>query len=336
MANEEQLKMSVKQASSSLLTYIQKKSNTNKKSSLFDSGDVLSGETVQLIVGLKKIPEQGKAKPISLSIPHSLYKAEDGASICMFVKDNSEELKKKLTADPVDGLERVISLSALRRNYKEYKDRRKLVASHDLFLADDRITPMLTKALGKIFLRKKKQPVAIRLNRGSLNRTIERKRNCTYLFLGWGACCSVKVGRTDFSSKQVSENVMAAIEALVQKVPRKWRNIQSMHLKSTSSIALPIYNALPEVHSEIGDGVNDGVDDSKNSTNTTTSSSKKRRRETEEEEEESEKKVAKSSNKKQKQAKKKKKTPVASRFQEMAEAEKKSKKGNKRKTTKKA
>jgi len=168
--------------------------------------------------------------------------------MCMFVKDNSDELKQKLQADPVDGLERVISLSALRRNYKEFKDRRKLVASHDLFLADDRITPMLTKTLGKTFLSKKKQPVPIRLNRGSLKRNIEQKRNSTYLFLGWGACCSVKVGRTDFTSKQVAENTMAAIHGLVQKVPRKWKNIQSMHLKSTDSIALPIYNALPDAN----------------------------------------------------------------------------------------
>jgi len=58
----------------------------------------------------------------------------------------------------------------------------------------------------------------------------------------------VKVGRTDFTSKQVAENTMAAIHGLVQKVPRKWKNIQSMHLKSTDSIALPIYNALPDAN----------------------------------------------------------------------------------------
>jgi ribosome biogenesis protein UTP30 len=248
MADEKQLEKIVKRASTSLLEFIQNGKSSSGKQSLFDAGDVLSGQTVQLIVGLKKIPEQGRTKPITLPIPHSLYRPEDGASMCMFVKDNSDELKQKLQADPVDGLERVISLSALRRNYKEFKDRRKLVASHDLFLADDRITPMLTKTLGKTFLSKKKQPVPIRLNRGSLKRNIEQKRNSTYLFLGWGACCSVKVGRTDFTSKQVAENTMAAIHGLVQKVPRKWKNIQSMHLKSTDSIALPIYNALPDAN----------------------------------------------------------------------------------------
>jgi ribosome biogenesis protein UTP30 len=97
------------------------------------------------------------------------------------------------------------------------------------------------------------------------------------LFLGWGACCSVKVGRTDFTPEQVSENVMAAIKALVLKVPRKWRNIQSMHLKSTSSIALPIYNALPDVNAVVEEAeakeVEITIDNQSTTTTTTTTSS---------------------------------------------------------------
>ena len=339
MTDEKQLEKMVKKASASLLQYIQKSKNAaGGKSSLFDEGDVLSGQTVQLVVGLKKIPDQGRAKPISLPIPHSLYRPEDGASMCMFVKDNSEELKQKLQADPVDGLERVISLSALRRNYKEYKDRRKLVASHDLFLADDRITPMLTKALGKTFLSKKKQPVAIRLNRGSLKRNIERKRDCTFLFLGWGACCSVKVGRTDFTAKQVAENTMAAIRALVEKVPRKWRNIQSMHLKSTESIALPIYNALPGA--SMGATEEDEAAAKSSSSSSSSSKSTKRARESEEEPAASSAKQSKKS-KKEKSTKSAGKTkrkstskgPVGERFAALEKAEKESSSKKKRKTT---
>lgn len=217
-----------------------------KKSSLFEQGDVLAAEAVQLVVGLKRTPEQGRSKPIRVAIPHSLYAPEDGASLCMFVKDNSEELQARLREEPVAGLERVVSLSALRRNYKQFADRRKLMAAHDLFVADDRITPMLTKALGKTFLSKKKQPVAVRLTRGSLRKNIEVARDSTYLFLGWGACSTVKIARTDFPLEKVFENCMAAIEGIVAKVPRRWKNIQSLHIKSVDSVALPIFNALPE------------------------------------------------------------------------------------------
>jgi ribosome biogenesis protein UTP30 len=243
----------VKRACASLLGYLRQREEAAaakrggaKKSSLFEAGDVLAAEAIQLVVGLKRTPEQGRSKPIRVPIPHSLYAAEDGASLCMFVKDNSEELQARLRKEPVAGLERVVSLSALRRNYKQFADRRKLVAAHDLFVADDRITPMLTKALGKTFLNKKKQPVAVRLTRGSLRKNIEVARDSTYLFLGWGACSTVKIARTDFPLDKVFENCMAAIEGIVAKVPRRWKNIQSIHIKSVDSVALPIFNALPE------------------------------------------------------------------------------------------
>ena len=242
----------VRRACASLLGYLRKReedaarASGTRKQSLFDEGDVLAAGAIQLVVGLKRTPEQGRAKPIRVPIPHSLYRPEDGASLCMFVKDNSEELQARLRKEPVAGLERVVSLSALRRNYKQFSDRRKLMAAHDLFVADDRITPMLTKALGKTFLSKKKQPVAVRLTRGSLRKNIERARDSTYLFLGWGACSTVKIARADFPVDKVFENCMAAIEGIVAKVPRRWKNIQSIHIKSIDSVALPLFNSLPE------------------------------------------------------------------------------------------
>ncbi len=46
-----------------------------------------------------------------------------------------------------------MSLDRLRREYKEFKDRRELLSQYDLFLCDDRILPMMTKALGKAFFK---------------------------------------------------------------------------------------------------------------------------------------------------------------------------------------
>ena len=105
----------VKRACASLLGYLRQREEAAaakrggaKKSSLFEAGDVLAAEAIQLVVGLKRTPEQGRSKPIRVPIPHSLYAAEDGASLCMFVKDNSEELQARLRKEPVAGLERVV------------------------------------------------------------------------------------------------------------------------------------------------------------------------------------------------------------------------------------
>ncbi len=46
-----------------------------------------------------------------------------------------------------------MSLNRLRKDYKEFKDRRELLLQYDLFLCDDRILPMMTKTLGKAFFK---------------------------------------------------------------------------------------------------------------------------------------------------------------------------------------
>ena len=237
------IRKQVKKAATALLGHLEAKRKKSGKRSLFSEG-VEAGDHIQLIVGLRRTPEQGKTKPIPLDIPHSLYRVDHGASMCLFVKDNDKELEEQLSKNPVEGLTRVVSLGALRRKYKQFQERRKLVAAHQLFLADDRIIPMLTKTLGKIFLKRKKQPVAVRLTKGSIPQRVAAARDRTYMFLGWGACTSIRIARTDFTAEQVVENALAAIKGFVAK--RKWKHIQSMHIKSTDSVALPIYNALPE------------------------------------------------------------------------------------------
>jgi ribosome biogenesis protein UTP30 len=49
---------------------------------------------------------------------------------------------------------------------------------------------------------------------------------------------------------KVAENAIAAIENLVQHVPRKWSNVQSIYMKTNESVALPVFNALPDPEEE--------------------------------------------------------------------------------------
>ena len=57
---------------------------------------------------------------------------------------------------------------------------------------------------------------------------------------------AVKIGSLSLSNAQNVENIIDALPLIVKKIPGKWDNILSVHLKSSESIALPIYSALPE------------------------------------------------------------------------------------------
>lgn len=53
------------------------------------------------------------------------------------------------------------------------------------------------------------------------------------------------------TSDQLLENLEMAIPVIIDKIPRKWKNIQSLYIKTPESTSLPIYNRLPDLPIEI-------------------------------------------------------------------------------------
>ncbi|KAK9285773.1 hypothetical protein L1049_024974 [Liquidambar formosana] len=50
---------------------------------------------------------------------------------------------------------------------------------------------------------------------------------------------------------EIMENVAVAMGGVVGIVPKKWVGVRSFHLKFAQSLALPIYQALPDVRLKI-------------------------------------------------------------------------------------
>eukprot|EP00904_Undaria_pinnatifida_P013223 jgi/Undpi1/9030/HiC_scaffold_26.g11490.m1 len=107
---------------------------------------------------------------------------------------------------------------------------------------------MLTKALGKTFLKVKKQPVPVRLERKStLASQIARARDSAFLCGSHGDCWAVKLATTVMTEDQVVENLMAGITAVVDKIPRKWKNVKGINIKCSDSVALPVYSFVGNI-----------------------------------------------------------------------------------------
>lgn len=47
------------------------------------------------------------------------------------------------------------------------------------------------------------------------------------------------------SDQECVENIIAVVEAALEHIPKKWNNVQALHLKSAGSVALPVYQTLP-------------------------------------------------------------------------------------------
>ncbi|KAI8323907.1 ribosomal protein L1, partial [Martensiomyces pterosporus] len=226
----------VLKASKALLTYVENRKNGE------DSSDLLGDEkqVVQLIIGVKKLSAKGRHKPYRIPLRVPLY--DESSEVCVFTKASDKEHLERIKNLGVPQIKEAISILQLKHDYKPYEARRQLLDSYDLFLADDRIIKSLPEALGTKFFTKKKLPSPVDLTAKNVKSEISKALSCTYFSPTKGTCSAVKVGTTDMTAEQLAQNIESAAEAIAERIPKKWDNIQSLSIKTGKSLALPIYN----------------------------------------------------------------------------------------------
>ena len=252
-----------RKAARALLEFAERQAGGGK-AALFDGED--DGASVNLVLALRKAP-QGRTVPLPLPVPRSLL-AED-AEICLIVKDDTAETRKALdkkqanaTADAnvaaleervaamgegACGVSKVIGIRRLKSDYKQFEQRRQLLARYDMFLCDERVVGVLPKLLGSKFFKKKRQPIPVRLEgKKDWSKQFQAARNAAYLHLSRGSCSMVKVARTSWTEDAVVANTVAALDASLRHIPKKWKGLQAIYLKTEDSVALPIWCAAPE------------------------------------------------------------------------------------------
>jgi ribosome biogenesis protein UTP30 len=171
-----------------------------------NSNQLLDDELdIQVQFTLARIPGQPSPKPIRIDIPHPLIKVDGSddnednlqeASVCLIVKEESKPLVQGMISrfpNELSCIKKVLGLQSLRTKHKSYSQKRELLERFDVFLADDRILPMLTKALGGKFFDKKKQPVPINICRKeALPFAVQRCLKGAFMCLSGGTCVTVK------------------------------------------------------------------------------------------------------------------------------------------------
>ncbi|XP_044493374.1 ribosomal L1 domain-containing protein 1-like [Mangifera indica] len=242
----------VETAVNALLKWKNSKSQT-KKPQLLEQD-----EFINLILTLKKIPQKSRTNPHKIPLPHSLIRQEDDnpPELCLIIDDRpkstltKDAALKKIKNDNVP-ITKVIKITKLKTDYRPFEAKRKLCDSYDMFFADKRVVPLLPKLLGKHFYKKKKIPVPVDLKHKNWKEQIEKVCGSALLYLRTGTCSVLKVGKVSMGTKEIVENVMAAINGIVEIVPRKWGNVRSFHLKLLESLALPVYQVVPDTKLKI-------------------------------------------------------------------------------------
>jgi ribosome biogenesis protein UTP30 len=238
------------------------------------------------------IVDKNRLKPAKINVPHSLNTSAE-LNICVISADPQRALKNVVAdetfpSDISSRIARIIGISKLKARYKSFEQKRALRDEHDVFLADDRIVTRLPDLLGKPFYKSTtKRPIPIRIAEQSrvdgkrvkrektktkpeedksatvaspfvVGKEISRALQAVPVHLKPGTSVAIRVGLTSFTPEQLVDNIAVVAAAVIEKhVVKGWRNIRSIHIKSPTSTALPIWLA-DELWTETTDVYNEG------------------------------------------------------------------------------
>ncbi|KAI0049417.1 ribosomal protein L1 [Auriscalpium vulgare] len=208
-----------------------------------EESELLPGkeQNVWLQVAVKTMQPERKLKPYKIPIKHPLVDPRT-ASVCLITKDPQREYKDLLESHGVKFINRVVGITKLKGKFKPFEARRLLLQENGLFLADERVVPLLPGLLGKKFFAAKKQPIPVNLTRKDLKGELERAISSTYMHQNKGTCTSIKIGTVSQTAVQILANLQTALPAIVKAIKGEWDNIQNLSIKTNSSVALPIWS----------------------------------------------------------------------------------------------
>ncbi|KAG8773508.1 hypothetical protein FRC12_002504 [Ceratobasidium sp. 428] len=204
-------------------------------------------ELVWLNVNVKQVHPEKKLKPFSVPLARPIVDPRT-SPICLITKDPQREYKDLLAAQNIKFVSRVVGVTKLKGKFKPFEVRRQLLKDHGLFLADERVVPLLPKLLGKIFFNAKKQPIPVNLQKKDLKAELERAVSSTYMHQNQGTCTSIKIAPISFTPAQVLENLTTALPNVIKHIKGGWDNVQSLYIKTSTSVSLPIWSC------ELGSG----------------------------------------------------------------------------------
>ena len=111
--------------------------------------------------------------------------------------------------------------------------------------------PLLPRLIGKKFFTSKKLPAAVDLKHRNWKEQVERACGSAMFFVRTGTCSVVKVGKLSMEGGEIVENVMETLSGVVEVLPGQWKYVRSLHLKLSESVALPVYQSVPDLKLKI-------------------------------------------------------------------------------------
>lgn len=222
-----------------------KENDEDKKLQLFDN-DQEDEESFYLTIESKKFfSSKPQFKPKSIRLSKSIH--PESTSTCLIIRDEfikTDEMLEQLENETDLKINEFVPLKIVKNEYKNFEKRREFHSKFDFFLVDESILSIMPNALGKIFYQSKKFPIPIKvsslgspkeLSLVTLKNQVNKALSSTSYLPPIGTNISVKIGFINYDTKDLIENINDVVKTL------DINEIKSIHLKSTTSPALPLF-----------------------------------------------------------------------------------------------
>lgn len=212
-------------------------------------GDDFDFIYVNILLG--EVPLMFSPRPQQIAIPNPIYSAKKDTRALLIVKDPVADFKQVIEDMNIPCIAEVMGYETLMKDFGQFKDKRELFNTYDLFFADMRVYRMLPKCLGRKFYEGKKYPYPTKFHKletSELEEHLNSLTAATYFYQGNGPNYTVKVARTDMKPAQIVENIVKAVPQVVGLVTAKGgikpEKVQSISIKTATSVDLPFYNSI--------------------------------------------------------------------------------------------
>jgi large subunit ribosomal protein L1 len=183
-------------------------------------------QSVDLIVNLKGVDPKKDNISLVISIPHKIKEKR----VCGFLTKKTD-LVNSITQPEFAG-------------FKEKKALKRLVKDYDFFIAAAKLMPSVATTFGKVLGPSGKMPspqlgVLMQEDDNAIKQLLEKISKSVKVRVK-EASVKISIGKEKMSDKELSENIDAVYQGIVNALPTKKENVRSVMIKSTMSKAYKV------------------------------------------------------------------------------------------------
>ena len=161
-------------------------------------------------IQLKAMIKQPKTRPVRVVIPHSFFSPDgEDHSVCLFCRtEDKKAIDEYLAEHAVAGLDKVVSMTDVKKMYHTFKDKKKLLGEHTHFMCDTGVFAHVVNELGKTFKDRNNYPVPIHYSAPKdIAAAVNKAAASSYMYLK-GHTLTIRFGHTGMPAAHVTANIV--------------------------------------------------------------------------------------------------------------------------------